>query len=129
VTPKLDLIKPLENQGKLVSPSREPPTNLREPGQNLWRAVMAEYRITDVAGLTMLAQACASLDRAEALRARIDNEGETIKTPHGIKSHPAIKDELANRSFVVRTLERLGLTVEPVRPVGRPPRDNHWADE
>jgi hypothetical protein len=90
---------------------------------------MAEYRITDVAGLTMLAQACASLDRAEALRARIDNEGETIKTPHGIKSHPAIKDELANRSFVVRTLERLGLTVEPVRPVGRPPRDNHWADE
>ena len=34
--------------------------------------------------------------------------------------NPAIKDELALRSFIVRTLQRLGLNLETVKPVGRP---------
>ena len=38
----------------------------------------------------------------------------------GIKDHPALKHELANRSFVSKTLVRLGLDVEPVRGIGRP---------
>jgi len=32
------------------------------------------------------------------------------------------RDELANRAFVVRTLERLGVNVETIKSVGRPPR-------
>jgi hypothetical protein len=32
-----------------------------------------------------------------------------------------LRAELANRAFVVRSLARLGLDVEPVRPMGRPP--------
>jgi hypothetical protein len=39
---------------------------------------------------------------------------------------PAVKDELACRAFVVRTLERLGLNVEGVKPVGRPPDSVGW---
>jgi hypothetical protein len=38
----------------------------------------------------------------------------------GIRDHPALKHELANRSFVSKTLVRLGLDVEPVRGIGRP---------
>jgi hypothetical protein len=38
----------------------------------------------------------------------------------GIKDHPALKHELANRSLVIRTLARLGLDVEAVKPLGRP---------
>ena len=38
----------------------------------------------------------------------------------GIRDHPALKHELANRSFVGKTLVRLGLDVEPVRGIGRP---------
>jgi hypothetical protein len=37
-----------------------------------------------------------------------------------VRDHPALKHEIANRSFVVRTLTRLGLNVEPVRGPGRP---------
>jgi hypothetical protein len=38
-----------------------------------------------------------------------------------------VKDELANRAFVVRTLERLGVTTENVRPgPGRPPTPFGW---
>ena len=70
----------------------------------------------------MLAQACAGLDRAEALRAQIDADGDVIRVRGNVREHPAIKLELAARAFVVRTLARLGLNFEPLRTsVGRPP--------
>ena len=59
-------------------------------------------------GRELLAQACAALDRAEALREHIDRDGEVTRTKAGLKAHPALKDEIAARSFVVRTLHRLG---------------------
>jgi hypothetical protein len=37
-----------------------------------------------------------------------------------MREHPGLKHELAARSFVVRTLARLGLDVEAIKPVGRP---------
>jgi hypothetical protein len=98
----------------------EAPRNLGEHGSALWLTVMAEYDLQDTGGREMLRQACAALDRAEACAEHIRQDGEVVRTKSGPKDHPALKHELANRSFVVRTLHRLGLDVEPVRPVGRP---------
>jgi Phage terminase, small subunit len=82
---------------------------------------MREYDIQDAGGIEMLAQACQALDRAESLREEIDRDGEVIRVRGTIKDHPALRHELACRSFVVRTLSRLGLNFEPVRPsAGRP---------
>jgi hypothetical protein len=45
-----------------------------------------------------------------------------------VREHPALKHELSNRAFVVRTLSRLGLDVEPLRPsVGRPGLKVGWS--
>ena len=49
------------------------------------------------------------------------HDGEITRTKAVLREHPALKHELSNRSFVVRTLARLGLDVEAVKPVGRPP--------
>ena len=98
-----------------------PPANLGQPGLSLWRRVMAEYDLQDTGGREMLAQACAALDRAESLAARIAEDGEIIHSRAGPKDHPGLKHELACRAFICRTLARLGLDVEPVRPMGRPP--------
>ena len=88
----------------------------------LWRAVTAEYAIEDAGGVEMLCQACASLDRAEECSAQISRDGITQRVKAGLyKEHPLLKAELACRAFVVRTLARLGLDVEPVRGIGRPP--------
>jgi hypothetical protein len=65
-------------------------------------------------------QACLASDRAEALRARIDEDGETIPTRTGVRVHPGIKDELAARRFVCRVLRQLGVVDEPVGRIGRP---------
>jgi hypothetical protein len=103
-----------------ASTGTQPPRPLGEHGLGLWRGVHAEYSIDDIGGIEMLAQACASLDRAEALAARIVHDGEVIYLKGVPRAHPAVKDELACRAFVVRTLQKLGLNVEQVKNVGRP---------
>jgi hypothetical protein len=99
----------------------QPPRTLGDPGLSLWNRITSEYQIEDCGGLEMLAQACQALDRAETLRSEIERDGEVLRLQGTVRDHPALKHELANRAFVVRTLVRLGLNFEPVRPsVGRP---------
>jgi Phage terminase, small subunit len=99
----------------------KPSRKLGQHGANLWKSVMAEYQVIDSGGIEMLTAACQQLDRAESLREQIDRDGEIVRTKAGLKEHPALKHELASRAFVVRTLARLGLDVEAVKPIGRPP--------
>jgi type II secretory pathway component PulM len=83
---------------------------------------MSEYHIDDIGGLEILAQACAALDRAEQCAAEVDHDGCTIQTKSGLREHPALKGELANRAFICRSLQRLGINMEQLRPTtGRPP--------
>ena len=92
----------------------------------LWDRVQGEYGITDTGGIEILAQICAALDRACSLREAINRDGEVVVIKGVPKAHPALRDELANRAFVVRGLERLGLNIEPIKPPGRPPRPRGW---
>src|SRR5262249_55695296 len=90
-------------------------------GMALWRGIMDEFEVSDAAGMELLCQACQGLDRAEACREQIDQMGECgVVNGVAIKEHPLLKIELASRSFVVRTLERLGLNSEPAKSIGRP---------
>jgi hypothetical protein len=98
----------------------QPPRTLGKTGRTLWDRVTREYRITDAGGVELLTLACEALDRAEALRADIARDSQFQMTRHGIKDHPGLKHETANRALVSRLLGRLGLEVEPLRGVGRP---------
>ena len=99
----------------------QPPRTLGDSGLSLWNRIMSEYRIEDCGGLEILAQACQALDRAETLRSEIERDGDVLRLQGTVRDHPALKHELANRAFIVRTLVRLGLNFEPVRAaVGRP---------
>jgi hypothetical protein len=110
-----------------VSTGVAPPRRLGADGTDLWVRVMSEYLITDSGGLEILSQICTALDRAEQLAVAIAEDGAVIRTENGLRSHPAIKDELALRAFIARTLERLGLNIQTVRPVGRPPTSKGWS--
>ena len=108
--------------------NNQPPRALGASGMALWDAVLREYDVSDVAGRELLTLACQSLDRAEALREAIDRDGELLMLrTGGMREHPGIKPELANRAFVVETLGKLGLDLEPVRSSsGRPPNRSGW---
>jgi hypothetical protein len=89
---------------------------------SLWTDITAAYELNDRASSEALFQACCAADRAAACRVQIDQDGEVIKGKGGVRDHPLLKHELAARAFVVRTLGRLGLDLEPVRAgPGRPP--------
>jgi hypothetical protein len=101
--------------------SISPPRKLGDLGLSLWQSIQDEYKIDDAAGRELLAQACECADRIGRLAAKIDADGEVLETEHGPKVHPAVKEELAGRAFIVRTLRALGLTLEPLRSgPGRP---------
>jgi hypothetical protein len=105
-----------------VKTALSPPKSLGAIGCSLWSDIVAMYEFSDRASYETLALACGAADRADACRAQIDADGELIKVGTGWREHPLLKFELQNRSFVVRTLARLGLDLEPIRSgPGRPP--------
>jgi P27 family predicted phage terminase small subunit len=105
----------------------QPPRKLGQHGLDLWRKIMAEYDISDAGGLEILCQICVALDRAEQAAEHINRDGPVILTKSGLREHPAAKIELANRAFVTRNIQRLGLNIETVKPIGRPP--GTWSRE
>lgn len=106
-----------------------PPSSLGKPGAALWRSIMSEYDIQDSGGREMLLQACAAADGIVDCAEIIARDGRVIRTKHGPKEHPLLKNELSLRSFVVRTLARLGLDVEPVKSIGRPAEKFGWTGD
>jgi hypothetical protein len=104
------------------STTLQPPRKLGAAGQALWDAVTSEYQICDAGGTEILAQACQATDRVEELAERISADGPVVHTRGGPKAHPALRDELHGRAFIVRCIEKLGLNYEALRPsAGHPP--------
>ena len=113
--------KPLLKVVTLSTPTGpQPPRKLGEHGLTLWKTIMAEYGVEDSGGVEILLQVCTALDRAEAQRAIIDEDGESVTIKGVPRAHPLLREELANRAFICRGLQRLGLNIETVKPVGRP---------
>jgi hypothetical protein len=119
VTKKSPTLTVIDSSSK--SNSLAPPPALGEAGAKLWHSIHADYVIDDAGGLAMLTQICAAADRVAEYAVTIARDGPTIRTKAGLKDHPLLRHELAAQSFIVRSLHRLGLDVEPTRhEIGRP---------
>src|SRR5262249_17224411 len=94
---------------KLVDGSGGPQRPLGKHGMALWNSIMDEYQISDSGGIELLCLACQALDRAEECRELIDHAGVgSIHSETGVvRSNPMLRDELANRAFVTKCIERL----------------------
>jgi hypothetical protein len=97
-----------------------PPANLKPTGRDLWQSILHEYVIDDSGSRALLHEACKAADRAAECSRIIDKEGLVIATKMGTAAHPLVKSELLLRSFVIRTLIRLGVVDAPRNPPGRP---------
>jgi phage terminase small subunit len=108
--------------GSTPSPTdAEPPRALGRAGAAVWRRIVGGYDITDEGGRELLSQICEASDRLDELQETIKRDGAIVMTRAGPKEHPGLKAEVALRSFIVRTIQRLGLNLEPLRPgPGRP---------
>src|SRR6516165_7503729 len=120
--PRLILVDPQQTAVVLLAP----PANLNKTGRDLWQSVMNEYDIRDSGGQQMLQQICEAADRVAEFSAIIKRDGPVVRTKMGPRDHPLLKHEQAARSFIVRSLSRLGLDVEPLKAVGRPTAGLGW---
>jgi hypothetical protein len=119
VVKKLHLVSPAQPQ----SDDSGVPDDLGPDGARLWQRVQSEFDVQDIGGLTLLEQAARALDRAERCRRVIDEQGEAMKCKGGVfKEHPLLRAELQNRALVARLITKLGIDLEPIRAIGRPPK-------
>jgi len=98
-----------------------PPATLGKAGATQWQSIMSEYKIEDSGGRAVLLQICAAADDLAECDVAIARDGAMISTKTGLREHPLCKQRLALRAFICRSVQRLGLNLEPVKPVGRPP--------
>jgi hypothetical protein len=103
-----------------------PPRTLGAPGLALWNRVQSEYGIIDCGGVEILCIACEATDRIQTLAEAIAEDGPVVRTRAGVRSHPALRDELQNRALVARLLSKLGINTEPIKTPGRPSSGIGW---
>jgi len=71
---------------------------------------------------------CGAADRIAEYRTIINEQGAVIVTKTGIREHPLVKHETAQRALLGRLISRLGLDIEALRPSpGRPPQVSGWS--
>jgi hypothetical protein len=110
-----------------ADPGPQPPGPLGQPERALWQSIQGEYNVVDSGGIEMLYQLCSARDRLAQLADEIAADGPVVRNRSGPRSHPSLKEDIALRAFICRTLARLGLDVEPVRPTsGRPGTITSW---
>jgi terminase small subunit-like protein len=98
-----------------------PPASLGKAGAAQWQTIMVEYEISDAGGIAILEQICAATDNLHDCDVSIARHGSIIKTRNGVREHPLLKQRLALRGFICRSMTRLGLNLEAVKTPGRPP--------
>lgn len=101
-----------------------PPDGLGEAGSQLWRDLHRDYVIDDASGLAQLHQICCTVDKVAEYSAAIERDGPVLRTKVEVKDHPLIRHVQNGRSFIVRSLHKLGLDViAPRAEAGRPSGD------
>jgi P27 family predicted phage terminase small subunit len=98
------------------------PNHLSKEAKKIWREIVAEYAIDDIAGLKILRVGLEAFDRAQAARVTIDREGMTVLDKFNqTKSHPLLPIERDSRAAFLSGLKALNLDIEPLNPgPGRP---------
>jgi hypothetical protein len=104
-----------------------PPRKLGRTGMSLWTRILSDFTIDDAAGLELLAQAAEAADMLGKLNTAIAEDGPIVRGRNGMRANPLIREALGYKSFITRTLGRLGILSEPLRSPGRPPQAVGWA--
>jgi hypothetical protein len=97
-----------------------PPKPLGPAGAALWGRISAEYLIDDEAARQLLWLACNTEDTRSQLSDAVARDGAVVTGRYGPRAHPALREELACRAFISKTIERLGLNLELVCSPGNP---------
>lgn len=87
----------------------KPPAHLSAPTRRFWRAVLADWELTQ-AELRVLQTACEAWDRLQGARAVLDREGVSYVDRFGApRMRPEVAVERDSRVAFLRAIRQLGL--------------------
>ncbi len=101
------------------------PQGLGQAGKRLWKAIQAEYAITDPAGLSFLTSVCHAEEDIVRWRGIVAKDGAVIEVPDKASiAHPLLAAIGRAESIKRQALRALNLDLEPLhdkpgRPSGR----------
>ena len=84
----------------------EAPSELRESGCALWRAVLSVF-VLDAHEMTILREACRTADLLDGLQQLLDDEGLMSESSQGARVHPAAVELRQQRVTFARLLTAL----------------------
>lgn len=98
------------------------PVGLSSAAKRLWRGLVQEYALDDVAALAILTAGLEAYDRAASAKVLLDRDGPTVTDRWDQqKAHPAASVERDSRAAWMAALKQLNLDIEPLRDgPGRP---------
>jgi phage terminase small subunit len=100
-----------------ASTGRNPPAHLSAEACTLWRRLRRDFVIDDGAGLALLRCACEALDRAQAARRQIDQDGALIDGRFGQRrAHPLLTVERDARAAMIMALRAMRLAPDVLEP-------------
>ena len=96
---------------------------LTDEAQRLKDGFLAEFDITDRAGLEILDRAVESFSRMREAEAILERDGLTVLNRFGeVREHPALNTERKARAQFLLAVKQLNLDVlPPNHNIGRPP--------
>lgn len=97
------------------------PPGLKAGGRKLWTSVTDEF---DLAAheLTVLLQACRTVDSLDALEAIVREEGVTNVSPQGVRAHPALVEARQQRVTLAKLVASLRIPLDDDQQQGRTQR-------
>jgi P27 family predicted phage terminase small subunit len=98
------------------------PKHLSAEARKIWRSIVAEYEISDTAGLKILKTSLEAYDRMQKARESIDKYVMLVKDRFDQpKAHPLLTIERDSRAAFLAGLKALNLDIEPLKDrSGRP---------
>ena len=97
------------------------PTTLKAGGKRLWEAITGDFELGQHE-LSVLLEACRTVDALGALEKIVRDEGVTHQSPQGVRAHPALVEARQQRVTLAKLVASLRIPLDDAQGEGRLPQ-------
>jgi len=94
------------------------PSGLKAGGKKLWKAVTEDFELGEHE-LSVLLEACRTVDALDALEKIVRSEGVTHSSPQGVRAHPALVEARQQRVTLAKLVASLRIPLDDDQEAGR----------
>jgi hypothetical protein len=104
-----------------MTTSKSTPRGLKIDGKRLWNSVTEDFELAEHE-LSVLVEACRTVDALAALQSIIEKDGVTNVSPQGVRAHPALVEARQQRVTLAKLVASLRIPLDDAQGEGRLPQ-------